>query len=262
MRQGGTGHSRARARPRLSVAAARMDRSRSTPFLGLAMVALTLIALTGCAGFASTDKPSTAADAWAGAERWVPKDVTNPPVVILLHGCTGITPGLRNWGRVLRNAGYLVIAPDSFARRDRAQWCDPRTNTTPPDSQRKAQALRADEVAYALGRVREMSAPQAILMGHSEGGVATGLTVGGWDAYVVSGYSCRVLRIPTDSPTMLISYETDPWVVTAGGTNRCPAAAAERSRTKAYTAAGHGHDLGFDTNAHRAVLDFLKDLGR
>jgi dienelactone hydrolase len=176
--------------------------------------------------------------------------------------CTGITPGLRNWGRVLRGAGYLVIAPDSFARRDRAQWCDPRTNTTPPELQRKAQALRADEMAYALARVREMGAPQAILMGHSEGGVATGLTGGGWDAYIVSGYSCRVLRIPTDSPTMLISYETDPWVIAAGGTNRCPAAAAERPHTKTYTAPGHGHDLGFDTSAHRAVVDFLKGLPR
>jgi hypothetical protein len=35
---------------------------------------------------------------------------------------------------------------------------------------------------------------------------------------------------------MLISFETDPRVVAAGGTNRCPAAAAERPRTKAYTA--------------------------
>jgi dienelactone hydrolase len=236
-------------------------RSRSEQAcVGLA-VALTLVAVTGCAGVAS-DKPSTAADAWAGAERWVPRGVTNPPVVILLHGCTGITPGLRNWGRVLRGAGYLVIAPDSFARRDRAQWCDPRTNTTPPELQRKAQALRADEMAYALARVREMGAPQAILMGHSEGGVATGLTGGGWDAYIVSGYSCRVLRIPTDSPTMLISYETDPWVIAAGGTNRCPAAAAERPHTKTYTAPGHGHDLGFDTSAHRAVVDFLKGLPR
>ncbi|HEU4371502.1 MAG TPA: hypothetical protein VFV05_25040 [Methylomirabilota bacterium] len=225
------------------------------------MLVLALAMLSSGACATTPDRPSTAADAWAGAERWVPKGATNPPIVILLHGCTGIGPGLRNWGRVLRDAGYLVIAPDSFARRDRAQWCNPRTHTTPPEHRAKAQGLRAEEIAYALTRVREMAPPKAILMGHSEGGIATGRNTGGWDAYVVSGYSCRVLRIPAESPTLLLSYETDPWVV-GGGTNECPAAAASRPHTKAYTAPGHGHDLGFDTKAHAAVLGFLNGLVR
>jgi dienelactone hydrolase len=192
----------------------------------------------------------------------VPSRVANPPVVVLLHGCTGIGPGLRNWGRVLRGAGYLVIAPDSFARHDRAQWCNPRTHTTPPADRARAQALRAEEIAYALTRVREMAPPKAILMGHSEGGIATSQNTGGWDAYVVSGASCSALRIPRESPTLLLSYETDPWVVAAGGTNRCPAAAAARAHTTAYTAAGHGHELGFDTKAHAAVIGFLSGLAR
>jgi pimeloyl-ACP methyl ester carboxylesterase len=122
--------------------------------------------------------------------------------------------------------------------------------------------MRAEEIAYALARVREMAPPRAILMGHSEGGIATGLTTGGWDAYVVSGYSCRVLRIPGGSPTLLLSYETDPWVIAGGGTNACPAAAASRPNTRAYTAPGHGHELGFDTKAHAAVIDFLRGLAR
>jgi dienelactone hydrolase len=227
-----------------------------------AAVAVALAALSGCANGTMADAPSTAADVWSAAERWVPRGATNPPIVVLLHGCAGIGPGLRNWGRVLRDAGYLVIAPDSFARRDRAQWCDPRTHTTPPANRRKAQAIRAEEIAYALTRVREMAPPRAILMGHSEGGIATGLTTGGWDAYIVSGYSCRVLNIPAESPTLLLSYETDPWFVAAGGTNQCPAAAASRPRTRAYTATGHGHELGFDRTAHAAVLDFLRSLER
>jgi hypothetical protein len=126
----------------------------------------------------------------------------------------------------------------------------------------RAQALRAEEIAYALTRVRATAPPRAILMGHSEGGIATALNTGGWDAYVVSGASCAVLRIPRESPTLLLSYETDPWVVAAGGTNRCPAAAAARPHTRAYTAPGHGHDLGLDPRAHAAVIEFLSSLGR
>jgi dienelactone hydrolase len=224
------------------------------------VLALALTALSCSACAMTPDRPGTAAEAWAGAERWVPKGSTNPPVVILLHGCAGIGRSLRNWGRVLRDAGYLVIAPDSFARQGRAQWCNPRTHTTPPADRARAQAMRAEEIAYALARVREMAPPRAILMGHSEGGIATGLNAGGWDAYIVSGYSCRLLRIPVESPTLLLSYETDPWVVAAGGTNQCPAAAASRPRTTAYTAPGHGHDLGFDTKAHAAVIRFLSGL--
>jgi hypothetical protein len=71
-----------------------------------------------------------------------------------------------------------------------------------------------------------------------------------------------VLRIPRESPTLLLSYETDPWVVAAGGTNQCPVAAASRPHTKAYTASGHGHELGFDTKAHAAVIGFLRGLAR
>jgi dienelactone hydrolase len=223
-------------------------------------VVLALLTSGGCATTPGT--PSTAAEAWAAAERWVPTGATNPPVVVLLHGCAGIGPGIRNWGRVLRSAGYLVIAPDSFARRDRSQWCNPRTHTTPPADRGKAQALRTEEIAYALTRVRELGPPRAVLMGHSEGGVAAGLDTGGWDAYIVSGYSCRLLRIPVTSPTLLLSYETDPWVVAAGGTNDCPAAAASRPRTTSYVASGHGHDLGFDRKAHTAVLDFLDSARR
>jgi dienelactone hydrolase len=226
------------------------------------LVAAALAALSIAACATSPGGPSSPADAWAAAERWAPKGATNPPIVVLLHGCAGIGPGLRNWGRVLRDAGHLVIAPDSFARHDRAQWCDPRTHTTPREQRIRAQALRAEEIAYALIRVREMAPPKAILMGHSEGGNATMLDRGGWDAYVVSGSSCRGLRIPHDSPTLLLSYETDPWVVAGGGTNECPAVAASRPHTKAYTAPGHGHDLGFDAKAQAAVVSFLSGLAR
>jgi hypothetical protein len=67
---------------------------------------------------------------------------------------------------------------------------------------------------------------------------------------------------PAHAHDVLLSYETDPWVVAAGGTNRCPAAAAARAHTTAYTAAGHGHELGFDTKAHAAVIGFLSGLAR
>ena len=42
------------------------------------------------------------------------------PVVVYLHGCTGIVDWHDyDWGRTLSSAGYIVVMPDSMAREGR-----------------------------------------------------------------------------------------------------------------------------------------------
>ena len=48
---------------------------------------------------------------------------TKRPVVMYLHGCTGI--GNFAFFETLAGAGYVVIAPDSMARRFRPLQCEP-----------------------------------------------------------------------------------------------------------------------------------------
>ena len=49
------------------------------------------------------------------------------PVALYLHGCTGI--GNLEFLRDLADQGFVVIAPDSFARTYRPLQCDPETQT-------------------------------------------------------------------------------------------------------------------------------------
>ena len=59
----------------------------------------------------------------------VPKDVKldKPmPVILFMHGCSGIQAAETGWAPFLRQNGFVVVLPDSFAR-ERPQSCDPRT---------------------------------------------------------------------------------------------------------------------------------------
>ena len=49
------------------------------------------------------------------------------PVIVYLHGCTGI--GNVGLMKKLASNGFVVIAPDSFARKWRPLQCDPETQT-------------------------------------------------------------------------------------------------------------------------------------
>lgn len=48
------------------------------------------------------------------------------PVLIYLHGCTGITGHDISWAKLGSSKGFLVIMPDSMARPNRKSNCDPK----------------------------------------------------------------------------------------------------------------------------------------
>src|SRR5690606_32627516 len=51
------------------------------------------------------------------------------PLVLYLHGCAGVHSGDEKIMRFVAQQGYLVIAPDSFARAYRPLQCDPETRS-------------------------------------------------------------------------------------------------------------------------------------
>ena len=91
--------------------------------VGLAVVWLVL---TGCAS--STVRFPNATPAMP---REVPGQVYRPegtgpfPAVVLLHGCQGVLPSTRQWGRWFKERGYLALVVDSWAARGITEDCSP-----------------------------------------------------------------------------------------------------------------------------------------
>ena len=112
------------------------------------------------------------------------------PVVIYMHGCTGITADhdLR-WGQFIKALGFIVVLPDSMKRPGRRQNCDPKAKRGGAFPQ--VFAMRQEEIRYAVEQLK--SSPWAdsknvFLMGHSEGGNAAAQSkLGGLRGVIISG---------------------------------------------------------------------------
>ncbi len=220
------------------------------------------LALGGCAPATAPGRAADVALTWERRLERRPEAPPPVPVVVFMHGCTGIwTSDTPAWVSFLASHGYAVVAPDSFARPGRLSNCDPRTLTTGrvPDVQR----LRYEEIAYALARVRELpwaDRDRVFLMGHSEGGVAASL----WDrpgfrGVIVSGWPCRArsphlsgLWTPRGVPVLSIGWAMDPWY---RGPGSC-----QGTRAQVVTLQGIGHATSSSPEAQRAVLAFLDAL--
>lgn len=141
------------------------------------------------------------------------------PVVVYLHGCTGMGRLEKEFGESLAERGYVFIAPDSMARRYRPLQCDPRNQTGGKNL--FVFDFRLAEISYALDQL--MTAPWAdqenlFLMGGSEGGVAAALYRGDeFSARVIFQWTChgaplvRGLAESDRSPVLSIVNNGDPW---------------------------------------------------
>lgn len=138
------------------------------------------------------------------------------PVVILIHGCSGmaleagkIFSGYRKAMIDLARMDYLVIAPDSFAV-SRGDNCKGLYGI------REVQALRRAEVKYALDRLEALGFKRVYIFGHSEGG-RTALTYGRWPSIVRGvvgmGWSCwdgEDISLPGPTPYIQAYADGDP----------------------------------------------------
>jgi dienelactone hydrolase len=141
------------------------------------------------------------------------------PVIIHLHGCgrSDDLSDIRNQGRAMAELGYIVIAPDSFARRGRPVGCDVRSqarNFSAPLAD--IQQWRIDELSYALGQVLE--APWADKLrifagGFDEGGDAVlAFADPALAGRFAIGAPCRFQPRPADKlPTLIIVSSRDLW---------------------------------------------------
>lgn len=185
------------------------------------------------------------------------------PTVVFMHGCSYRKGASWVYARWLTQQGFAVIIPDSFQRPDRPQTCHPWTSQTLPDADHdRVFAMRQEELAHALERVRALSwvdTRNLFLTGDDEGGdIVASYGGDGFNAYVISGAACsRGFRLPSDKPVLAIASAADHMMVGVAP-DACFQAAKAAGRTiENLIVPGFWHDVSGVDETRRVLQDFL-----
>lgn len=208
---------------------------------------------------------------WINAEVYVPnnffpKKITNLtldkkyPVIIYLHGCSGITGNHDSrWGKFLSESGFVVILPDSLSRPGRISNCDPQNSIT---TNRFPMALpfREQEIAFALNQLRKTSwadMSNIYLMGHSEGANAAARTqITGLKGIILSSGFCQTgVIFEKGIKALVINFSNDPWH--QGNKSNCLVERADNS-IQLLLIPATGHSTFDNESARTQVINFLK----
>jgi dienelactone hydrolase len=237
--------------------------------------AILFVMLVGTNVFASdADKSWSQAHVYypETAERRTVKDLAgltkSYPVVIYMHGCSGIRQEHdAKWAQALAQRGYVVVQPDSFARNGRVSNCDSNTKQ-PTNAFREWAEYREQEIDYAIEQVRSSTwgkSQSVFLMGQSEGAIATALHAdAGFNARVIMSWTCTSkqyskydgLRGPKNIPVLTINNETDPWFSGTPFDGKC-ADKADGIQVTAVVIPKHGHGT-YGQKQVEAVDKFFK----
>ncbi len=251
--------------------------------LGLAIIALTLsFSAASPASFAQAaeNREEGVRKSWEKAEVFVPGSfftsapskvsVEKPlPVVIYMHGCTGISMHDSQWGNYIKGLGFIAVLPDSMARPGRKQNCNPATKRGGLFPQ--AHAMRQEEIRYALEQVKKSpwaDSKNIFLMGHSEGGVAAARNrLDGFRGIIISGWHCTNSQdtnfdgvfAPIETPILTLEWDRDPWYAGTTRDGSCTNKFGERKKTRQILFSGSQHDTYQQSGAQDAVARFLKE---
>lgn len=183
------------------------------------------------------------------------------PVVIYLHGCSGIAPNHGGrWGEHMSSWGFVVILPDSMARPSRRSNCEQRSFSV--GSFPQAHAYRQQEIQYAIEQLKKQpwaDTSNVFLFGHSEGGVATAAYPGDFfKGLVISGWGCSGgIYAPQKIPALAIAFDEDPWIYGSWG-GKCSNGLFGKRELTRIDIPGRGHDTVWVKEARDAVFAFLK----
>ncbi len=196
------------------------------------------------------------------------------PVLLYLHGCTGLRQGSFAFMRAMAAAGFAVIAPDSMARRFRPWQCDPKAKRG--GFHLYVYEFRLAEIAYALERLEGLDwvdRRRLYLMGVSEGGVAAALYRGSeFRARVIAQWTChggplvRGLLAPADEPVLAVVRDRDPWYDsnhTQAQGGDCGVFFGDRPGSRSVVLeTGSKHDVLADPAVRRMIISFLQGRPR
>lgn len=149
-------------------------------------------------------------------------------IVIFAHGCSGTVSITHNRIDFLVDNGYVVIAPQSFARKKYARSCDPMIHRG--GMYREILSMRHEDIRHVVRNVRRfdwVNTGQVVLMGHSEGGIIAATYVSNSkddyvDMRIIEGWTCRSqgpygwfeyhgLKSKKETPVLALVSKLDPW---------------------------------------------------
>lgn len=234
------------------------------------------------ASFAQTseDQEKNVGKSWEKAEVYIPGkffstmpdkvSVEKPlPVVIYMHGCTGITKHDMQWANFIKGLGFIAVLPDSMAIPGRKMNCNPVTKRG--GSFPQAHALRLQEIRYAFDQVKKSpwaDTKNIFLMGHSEGGQAVARNrLGGFRGIIISSWTCTHAKnpnfdgifAPIETPVLTLEWDQDLWRVGTPQEGSCANKFGERKKARRILFSGSQHDTYQQSEARDAVAQFLKD---
>lgn len=214
-------------------------------------------------------RKSAIADLFAGAEAYASRA---SGIVFYAHGCDGLSRITDVTGAFLARAGYIVIAPDSFARRHKPVSCAPYSHRA--GLHREVLGWRQSEIRHAFRETRaipRIAELPVFLMGHSEGAI-TVATIDGLSARarIIEGWTChagwpeyRGLSAPAGQPVLSLVGADDPWFRLPPLRGDCGAfmARAGRHQSVVYRAPDPLHDdhwLSWNRSVQGRILAFLE----
>lgn len=191
------------------------------------------------------------------------------PVVLYLHGCAGINKDALNWANYIRSLGFMVVLPDSMARKGRVRNCDPklkRGNGAFP----AARIYRQQEINFSLNQILIGDWAQKkniFLMGHSEGGWAAAQSGRSeFAGVIISGATCtnRInvaydgINVPVNIPVLAVASVDDEWHANKPSVKgRCADKAMDRIFFRQIDIPGSVHATSGSSLAREAVKQFL-----
>jgi dienelactone hydrolase len=185
-----------------------------------------LVLMAGCAGgtdqyLSIPDQPVLGARVPSGplSAVLVTPDGPGPfPVVILLHGCSGVRPIQRFWADQLRSWGYATLILDSFSARGGVNVCADANQPLVTPRDRAADVLSA---ALYLRTLPRIDGARIAVLGDSHGGSTAawvtrveyerlypGLLAASVDYYGKCGNAADHGSVPL----LVLSGEADDWV--------------------------------------------------
>lgn len=183
------------------------------------------------------------------------------PVVLYLHGCSGL--GFAELGDLARisTLGVIAVAPNSYARPGRPVACNDLTKTHVGPGMWQ---IRSDELAFARDRLAAepwVDNARVVAFGFSEGGfVVAGTSDARFVGYAVTGSNCNGygqvgIRAPAGKPALAIRSTSDPWLTSA---DACDRAVAGRPHSQSLALDKPGHFMNNEPEARAAIDRFLR----
>ena len=189
------------------------------------------------------------------------------PLVLYLHGCTGL--GNFDLLNKIAEEGFVVIAPDSFARKFRPLQCDPINKTGGRNL--FVYDFRSAEIMYALEKIADLSwidFNNLFIFGVSEGAVATSLFRGAvFNGRIITQWTCKGAPLiegidaPTNEPILSIIREGDPYYKssnTIGQSGNCGDYFNGRPNSKSIILPIQTGDLAHDVLTDKNVFIIIK----